>query len=110
YLYTGESPLQYDVEEGAIDGERVAILRGEVEDVDGSPLLGAQIEIAGHPEFGWTYSRADGTFAMAVNGGGRLVVAYQKDGHLGAQRSVQPGWHRYESLPLVALAPKSSRV
>ncbi len=109
YLYTGDDPLQRDVDEGAIDPQRVAILRGEVQDVDGEPLLGARISIVGHPELGWTYSRADGTFAMAVNGGGRLVVSYRKLGHLGAQRSVQPGWQRYESLPLVGLAPKSNK-
>ena len=56
-----------------------------------------------HPEYGSTASRADGAFDLAVNGGGRLTVDYQKDGYLPAQRQILAPWRDYVTLPDVAL-------
>ena len=110
FLYTGDDPLQRDVEEGSIDRARVALIRGRVEDAAGKPVLGAKVSVVGHPEWGWTYSRKDGFYDLAVNGGGRLVINFAFEGHLGAGRAVQPGWLRYETIPTVALAQKSDKV
>jgi RHS repeat-associated protein len=95
FLYTGSNPIQTGVPDGIIDPRRVAVLRGHVNDREGSPVGGVKISVKVHPEFGSTLTRADGMFDMAVNGGGQLTVDYQKDGYLPAQRQVQAPWRDY---------------
>lgn len=99
YLYQGDNPLQKGVAANALDRQRVAILRGRVLDRNGAALAGANISILGHPEFGYTVSRGDGFFDLAVNGGARLVIDYSLAGYLSLQRVVQPGWQRYQVVP-----------
>ena len=64
----------------------MAVLRGLVKQRDHMPLSGVQITILNYPEYGQRLNREDGMFALAVNGGGLLVVNYAKDGYLPAQR------------------------
>ena len=78
FLYTGANPIQTGVDTETIDIARVAVLRGKVIDRDGVALPGVAISIFNHPEFGQTLSRQDGMFDLVVNGGGPLVVQYQK--------------------------------
>ena len=47
--------------------------------------------------------RADGAFDLAVNGGGRVTVDYQKEGYLPVQRQILAPWRDYVTLPDVAL-------
>ena len=54
------------------------MLRGRVLDKQNSPLSGVTMTVLNHPEFGQTFSRADGWFDLAVNGGGYLTISYQK--------------------------------
>lgn len=110
FLYEGDDPLQKGVDRDALDARRIAVVRGKVEDPGGGPAAGVKVSVLGRPEFGWTLSRADGAFDMAVNGGGRLVFVYEADGFLKVQRSVQPAWQRYATLPAVALLSASTKV
>ncbi len=108
YLYTGDNPLQKRADANAFVRRRIAILRGRVIDADGAPLSAVKISAKGHPEYGYTYSRGDGLFDMAVNGGARLVLNYELLGHLPVQRAVQPGWQRYLVVPDAGLIEASS--
>lgn len=113
FLYTGANPIQRGVAPETIDARRAAVIRGRVLTRDGQPLPGVKITIKGHPEFGHTASRADGMFDMAVNGGGLLVVNYDKSGYLPAQRKVQTRWHDYswtEEAALITLDPNATTV
>lgn len=105
FLYTGARPIQTGVEPGAIDPRRVAVLRGRVLDREGAPLPGARVTVLGHTELGSTLSRADGLFDLAVNGGGPVTLAYEKDGYLTAQRRVEAPWRDYAWADDVALVP-----
>ncbi len=105
FLYTGQTPIQTGVASRTIEPRRVAILRGRVTARDGSALSGVVITAAGHPEYGRTLSRADGAFDLAVNGGGRVTVRYDKPGYLPAQRHLQAPWRDYAWLPEVVLVP-----
>lgn len=109
FLYTGDNPIQTGVVPGTIDSRRAAVIRGKVAATDGSPLPGVKITILGHPEFGQTLSRADGVFDLAVNGGGTLVVRYEKDGHIPAQRQVNTVWQDYAIAADVLLLVYDSR-
>jgi hypothetical protein len=72
-------------------------------------MPGVKISILNHPEFGQTLSRADGKFDLVVNGGGPVVVHYEKAGVLPAQRQVNPSWQDFASVPDVALIPTTRR-
>ncbi|HXI32501.1 MAG TPA: IPT/TIG domain-containing protein [Gemmatimonadales bacterium] len=103
FLFNGPTPIQRGVTPGAIDNTRLAVLRGHVLDATGAPLAGVFIGIHGQPELGYTISRGDGGFDLAVNGGGLLTIDYEKDGYLSAQRQIEAAWHDYTNASDVRL-------
>lgn len=104
FLYTGDDPVQKGVDPDDIDPARVAVLRGRVTDRDGDPVSGVRVSVRDHPEFGYTSTRDGGTFDMVVNGGTRLTIRYEYDGHIPAQRARQVPWQEYVWYPDVAIA------
>jgi RHS repeat-associated protein len=110
FLYTGSDPLQRDVQAGVFDARRIAIVRGKVVDAAGEPMAGVRVSVARHAEYGWTETRADGLFDLAVNGGAKLAVRCERDGYLVSERSVQPGWQRYERVSEVGMVARSRAV
>jgi YD repeat-containing protein len=105
FLYSGPNAIQSGVAPNAIEDERAAVIRGRVLNRDGLALRGVRVSIRGHAELGWTLSRADGAFDLAVNGGGSLVVEYTKNRFLPAHRSVHAPWQSYGFAPDVVLVP-----
>jgi hypothetical protein len=99
---------------GTIQATRVAVLRGKVESRDGTALPGVKISVLSHPELGQTFTRADGAFDVAVNGGGQLTVCYERDGFLAAEftrsRSPKPVHrdHRKRSMAITENGPSRS--
>jgi RHS repeat-associated protein len=110
FLYTGVNRIQFGVASGAILPERASVVRGTVQTADGAPISGVQVSIPGHPAFGHTYTRVDGTFDLAVNGGGVLVAEFQKTGFLPVQRNVAAPWQDFAWLRDVIMIPPDSRV
>ena len=110
FLYSGSNPIQTGVVAGAIEPRRVAVMRGQVAKLDGTPLPGVTISILNHPEFGQTLTRADGMFDLAVNGGGVLTIDYRKSGYLPAQRQLDTPWRDYVIAPDVVMIPLDSQV
>ena len=105
FLYTGPNPIQTGVAPGTIEAKRAAVLRGKVKKRDTAPLSGVTISIRHHPEFGQTFSRADGMFDVAVNGGGPLTVDYQKPGFCPVQRQLNVPWQDYVTVADVVMIP-----
>ncbi|MFN0085967.1 MAG: PKD domain-containing protein [Blastocatellia bacterium] len=103
FLYTGANPIQTGVAPGTIHPARAAVLKGRALDKSDNPLPLVKITVLDHPEFGQTMSRADGRFDMAVNGGGVLVVKYEKTGYLPVQRTEQVPWQDYCGVPDVVM-------
>ncbi len=110
FLYKGENAVQTGVIEGTIQAQQVAILRGEVTDVDGQPLSGVKVTVVGHSEFGQTRSQSDGTFNLAANGGMPLTLRYEKDGFPSVQRQVQVPWRDYVNVPTVVMIAYDNQV
>ena len=110
FLYSGSDPIQTGVAPETIELRRVAVLRGRVLDRAEQPLAGVTIGILGHAEFGQTLSRSDGMFDMVVNGGGQLVLKYEKAGYLPSQRAVDAPWRDFAWAPDVVLVPLDSAV
>ncbi len=109
FLYEGDPPIQTGVAPGTIIPRQVAVLRGRVLTRQGDVLPGVTITILNRPDFGQTLSRADdGRFDMVVNGGGLMIISYQKDGYLPAQRQLNIPWQDYVSIPDVVMIPLDS--
>jgi RHS repeat-associated protein len=105
FLFEGPEPIQQAVEEGALVPERRALLRGLVRDRSGAPVAGAQVTVLDHPEVGFTYTRLDGRYDLAVNGGEALTVAVARLGYLDAQRSLSLDWLEADEVPEIVLVP-----
>lgn len=105
FLYTGDNPIQTGVVEGTINPVRAAVVRGRVLERNSAPLADVTITVRGHPEYGQTVSRANGMFDMVVNGGGYLVINYNKSGYLPAQRQLAVPSQDYIWVPEVVLIP-----
>lgn len=110
FLYTGAHPVQTGLLASTIDAKRIAVIRGKIRTRDNQALAGVTVSVKNHPEFGQTRSRADGQFDLAVNGGGYLVLDYQKLGFLPAQRQVKTPWQDYVWAEDVVLLPLDSQV
>ncbi|MCG8421347.1 MAG: carboxypeptidase-like regulatory domain-containing protein, partial [Proteobacteria bacterium] len=103
FLWEHDPPLQIGVVPGSLEAHRLAVVRGLVTDTAGKPLTGVRIAVHGQPQLGHTFSRDDGAFDLAVNGGGTLTITYTRDGYLPVQRQVYAPWRDYVSAPDVAL-------
>lgn len=103
FLYQGSEPVQRDADPAKIEERRVSTLAGTVLTRDGSPLSGVKVSVKDRPEFGHTYTREDGKWDMALNGGGRETLRFEKDGYLPAQRSVNLRWNQETAVDDVVL-------
>ncbi|MBU4318625.1 MAG: PASTA domain-containing protein [Proteobacteria bacterium] len=111
FLYTGSNPIQTGMAADTIDPVRAAVIRGRVLDPNNDPLSGVTITILNHPEFGQTLTReANGMFDMAINGGGSLIVNYEKTDFLPVQRQVDVPWLDYAHAPDVVMIALDSNV
>ena len=67
---------------------RISLVHGFVRDAWGEPLDGVDVWAVGHPEFGTTTTRTDGSYDFVVTGGLPLALALTKDDYLTAHRHV----------------------
>ncbi|HEY3491247.1 MAG TPA: PASTA domain-containing protein [Candidatus Deferrimicrobiaceae bacterium] len=110
FLYTGSNPIQTGVLPETINIHRAAVLRGKVKTRDDVPLSGVKVTLLNHTEFGQTFTRNDGMFDLAVNGGGLLIVNYTKPNYLPVQRQITPGWQDYSTLPDIVMVSLDNQV
>ena len=110
FLYSGANPIQRGLEPGAIQSYRVIIMRGLVTDESGAPLSGVLVRVLDHPELGYTFTRSDGMFDLAANGGGELTVHYTKPGYLRSQRTTPTPWNDWQWVEDAALVKLDTSV
>ncbi|HYR16564.1 MAG TPA: hypothetical protein VEQ67_20475, partial [Mycobacterium sp.] len=110
FLYSGPNAIQTGVAADTITATRVAILRGVVRDRASQPLAAVRISVRNHPEYGITWSRSDGRYDLAVNGGGQLTIDYDRGDLLAVQRQVTPSWQDYTPLQDVVMIPPDQSV
>ena len=104
FLYEGPDAVQTGVVDGAIDKERVAVIRGRVLDRDsGKPAAGVTVRVADHPELGRTLTRDTGEWDLAVNGGEQVALRFECEGCLTATRVLEVPRQQFVSAPDVAL-------
>jgi RHS repeat-associated protein len=104
FLYTGSNAVQLGVAPGTIKSVQASVLRGRVLQRDSTPLPGVLVSLLGHPEYGYTYTRTNGMFDLAVNGAS-YTVDFQAIGYCPAQRQMQVPAQDYGTVPDVVLVP-----
>jgi len=103
-LYTGESPAQLLGVSDAIETARVAVIRGTVLNEDGSEGVPcAKISVPAAGGLGSTRTRADGSYTIAVNGGGSVTLRVESTGYLSADRTVDTRWQSYAQATPIRL-------
>ncbi len=106
WIYDGPRAVLIGADKSVFEAERLAVVRGRVLSVDERPLGNVKVTIVGHPEYGYTLTRADGWYDLVVNGGDVVVVQAQKDGLFPAQRTVPTKWNRFfVALDIVLVPP-----
>jgi RHS repeat-associated protein len=103
FLWTGSQPTIFGVITDSLDTARVAVLRGRVIGVDNAPIPGVRVQVADHPEFGHTFTRADGRYELVANGGVSVWADFGKSGYLPLQRLSRPYWKQYAGMLDVVL-------
>ena len=104
FLYTGTNPVQIGVASGAIAPARAAVVRGKVTNRDKSPLPGVRVAILNHTEYGYTFTRQDGMFDLAVNGG-LYTFDFQAIGYCPAQRQAEVPLQDFRTIPNLVMVP-----
>lgn len=110
FLYTGNDPIQSGMSPDTIVDRRAAVIRGHVAAKDNSPIANVRITVLNHPEYGSTRTRQDGSFDMALNGGGSMTIVYEKTGYLTVRRRIAVPWQDFLSLPEVVMIHEDSKV
>ncbi len=111
FLYTGDNPVQIGNQPGTIDERRVAVVRGKVTHCDGTPAPGVKVSVPTEPSLGWTFSRSDGAYDLAVNSGGCEVgVQFDASGSPSVQRKVNAAPLDYVRVPDVVIVPYDGKV
>jgi RHS repeat-associated protein len=110
FLYKGSSPVQFEVEPGALDAEQMSVLRGKVQDRSGAPLAGVTVRVVNQSKLGYTVSRADGAFDLVMNGGATVTLQYEKLGYMTVQRKATVPWNDFLTVPDVAMTPYDTKV
>lgn len=110
FLYEGANPIQKDVQPGAIDPERISVLRGQILDDNQEPIPGVRVTVLGAGELGYTLSRADGYFDIALNGGGTETLTFEKTGYLPVQRTYNPNYKDFSGTETVLLTALDQKV
>lgn len=79
---------QQGVLQEAIVPERESLLSGIVRDVAGEGMVGVEVHIVGHPEYGSVRTLEAGAWFFLVTGQQELIVRFDKEGFMPVQRRV----------------------
>lgn len=109
FLYTGNDPVQVGLADSTLMAAREAVISGRVFARDFGGLVNVTVSVLGHPEYGSTLTRVDGSFDLVVNGGSRLTLRFRKAGFLEAQRDVDVPTEDYVILDDLALIGQRAR-
>lgn len=110
WLFTGSSAPQVVPDPGAFSDDALAVIRGSIKTRDGEPMVCGRLSVVDHPEYGAATTWWDGSFALAVDGTGAVLVDVQGpagSSYLPIQRRVVPRVHDYTWMDEARLTPIS---
>jgi len=108
-IYEGPEAPQTNIHT-QLDPVAIGVVRGKVIARDGAPIPGVRVSILGTPggtpePYGHSFTQNDGEFALALNGGAWVTLAYEKQGYLPAQRLVRVEQQKDGPIDDVVLVP-----
>ena len=83
-----QSHVPIDATLVAYDPKRFSMVTGVVHDEGGNPLENVFINILDNPQYGTAYTDSNGHFSMPVEGGGSLIVVFNKQEYLEVHRQI----------------------
>ncbi|EFK06099.1 RHS repeat-associated core domain protein [delta proteobacterium NaphS2] len=95
------------------DPKRFAVVTGLVQAASGTPLEGVSIAFHSHPEYGTVTTGQDGRFSVPVEGGGDMILAFQKEGYITVHRKIDVPWNDIavcDTLKMIPQDPVSTEV
>lgn len=110
FLHTGANAIQKNVLAGAISAQRVCVIRGRAVTPDGAPLPSVRVSVHSDTKLGFTLTRTDGAFDLAVNGGGAVVLVLEKAGFIPVHRRVMTPWRDFVTTDAVTMLPYDAAV
>lgn len=110
FIFQGPDPIQFEVEPGAVDPRRICLVRGRVLDRGGEPIRGVRVTVHDVEELGFTFTRPDGIFDLALNGGGAVDLDFRKAGYLEVTRRFEAPAADWTDIEDVVLIPLDSEV
>ncbi len=108
FMFDDTNPIQFDDTPNAVEPYRAAMVRGRVLDTQGNPLNNVRVSAHFQSAVGWTLTRNDGRYDLLVNGGGTVVVRYERSTHLVADRNLKLGWNEVKEMADVRLVEPDS--
>uniref|UniRef100_A0A8C4NBS7 EGF-like domain-containing protein n=1 Tax=Eptatretus burgeri TaxID=7764 RepID=A0A8C4NBS7_EPTBU len=101
HIIPGENPF---------DSRTAVVVRGKVEVSDGSPLVGVNVSFPDNPQFGFAFTRQDGTFDVLANGGIALRLLFQRAPFPNQLRSLWLPWNRFVVMDTVVLRREENEI
>jgi RHS repeat-associated protein len=91
------------------DPRRFSVITGLVHSIDDLPISGVSIKIHGHPEYGTAFTDLEGRFSLPAEGGGTLIVAYEKGGLMQVHKKLYVPWNDIAVVETIQMIAEDSR-
>ncbi|KAH3713533.1 hypothetical protein DPMN_073325, partial [Dreissena polymorpha] len=98
-----ENSVQMETSKNAFNESQASVIRGRVQSVDGTPLIGVRVDIDKQPLYGYTRSRTRGMFDILVNGGGSVTLKFSRQPFITQTVSVLVPWNQIITMETVVL-------
>ena len=99
FLFDATNSVQTGADTNDLASYRLSVVRGRVLDSNSNVLDGVAVSVQGEPDYGVTFTRTNGCYDIAVNGGSFLVFDYRRYGYLPVQRTVDVPWQEGVEVP-----------
>ena len=93
------------------DPNRFSLVTGLIQTMAGTSMPNVSIMIHDHPEYGTALSDSEGRFSIPVEGGGSIIIVYQKEGFITVHRKAYAPWNDIviaETIQMMAEDPAST--
>ena len=96
FLVEGDQAIVRNVALRRLQKNSVSVIRARLIDHDDHPLPGVRANIVNHPEYGYTFTRADGEVDFLVNSNTKLILRFDDDDMLPVDVAFRPSPNTYE--------------
>nr|XP_032827140.1 teneurin-3-like isoform X4 [Petromyzon marinus] len=79
------------------------VVRGQVQTLDGTPLVGVNVSFPHYPSYGYTVTRQDGAFDLMASGGRSVTLQFERAPFTAQLRTVWLPWNRFIVVDTVVM-------